>query len=166
MNDTSDASEAIMHKKMATRLRLRLARPYFRWSRGMTLGARVIVVDDQQRFLLVRHTYQPGWILPGGGVERGESCLEAARREVMEEAEIHATGPLVIHGVFSNHRDFPGDHLAVYVLREFEQRPFTPGIEIAAAQFFAFGDLPATTTGGSRRRIEEFVTGATPAAEW
>ena len=149
-----------------TRLRLKLARPYFRWSRGMTLGARVMVIDGDSRFLLVRHTYQPGWILPGGGVERGESALAAARREVEEEAAIVPTGPLKVHGFFSNHRDFPGDHLVVYVLREFERRSFKPNIEIADARFFHHEELPGNTTAGSRRRIAEIISGMEPSAEW
>jgi len=166
MNHTSDGSPTVLQRKLVTRLRLKLARPYFRWSRGMTLGARVMVIDGDSRFLLVRHTYQPGWILPGGGVERGESALAAACREVEEEAAIIPTGPLKVHGFFSNHRDFPGDHLVVYVLREFERRTFRPSIEIADAQFFNHEALPANTTAGSRRRIAEIISGAEPSAEW
>lgn len=166
MNHTSEASRAALQRKLVTKLRLRLARPYFRWSRGMTLGARVMVMDSEGRFLLVRHTYQPGWILPGGGVERGESALAAARREVEEEAAIVPIGPMTVHGFFSNHRDFPGDHLVVYVLREFERRPFKPNIEIADARFFHHEELPGSTTAGSRRRIAEIISGAEPSAEW
>jgi 8-oxo-dGTP pyrophosphatase MutT (NUDIX family) len=166
MNHTSDASHAALQRKLVTRLRLRLARPYFRWSRGMTLGARVAVIDEEGKFLLVRHTYQPGWILPGGGVERGESTLAAARREVEEEAAIIPVGPMAVHGVFSNHRDFPGDHLVVYVLREFARGTFRPSIEIADARFFHHEELPGNTTAGSRRRIVEIVSGAEPSAEW
>lgn len=170
MHDTSDASpgnpESNLLDKLVTRLRLRLARPYLRWSRGMTLGARVAVIDGDGKFLLVKHTYQPGWILPGGGVERGETCLDAALREVREEAAIIPRGALEIHGVFSNHRDFPGDHLVVYILRAFERGPFKPNHEIADAQFFSWEGLPKSTTDGSRRRIGEIVSGSGPAACW
>ncbi|MEO9255658.1 MAG: NUDIX domain-containing protein, partial [Tepidiformaceae bacterium] len=51
----------------------------------ITLGVRVILTSDG-KVLLVRHTYRPGWFLPGGGVHRRESLERAARREVREEA--------------------------------------------------------------------------------
>jgi ADP-ribose pyrophosphatase YjhB (NUDIX family) len=46
----------------------------------------VLAVDDQGRLLVVRTTYLgPGWMLPGGRVERSETPHEAAIRETREE---------------------------------------------------------------------------------
>ena len=51
-----------------------------------TEGAHVLVTDDAGRILVVRTTYLgPGWMLPGGRVERGETPHAAAAREVHEE---------------------------------------------------------------------------------
>src|SRR6187200_446523 len=47
--------------------------PWFRLTRGMSLGVRALVRDENGRILLIRHSYAPGWLLPGGGVERGET---------------------------------------------------------------------------------------------
>ena len=50
-----------------------LGQKILRWKRSLTLGARVAVIDGDGRFLLVKQSYAPGWLFPGGGVER-ESC--------------------------------------------------------------------------------------------
>lgn len=149
-----------------TKLRLLLARPFIRLTRSMTLGARVAVIDGQGRFLLVKQTYTSGWIFPGGGVERGEACEEAALREVEEEAAIVPKGPLLLYGFYNNHNGMRGDHLAFYVLRDFELRPFTSNAEIADARFFDSSDLPNRVEGGSRRRIAELLEGVPRSLQW
>ncbi|MEO6020198.1 MAG: NUDIX domain-containing protein [Knoellia sp.] len=74
---------------------------------------RVLLVDTDDRLLLFRDS-DPGilplptfWITPGGGVDPGESDLEAAVREIAEEtglsiSETDLVGPLaervVVHG--------------------------------------------------------------------
>jgi 8-oxo-dGTP diphosphatase len=51
-----------------------------------TEGAHVLVRDADGRILVVRTTYLgPGWMLPGGRVERDEAPHVAAAREAREE---------------------------------------------------------------------------------
>ena len=139
----------------------------YRQTRGMTLGTRTMVLKDEDRHvLLVRHSYAPGWILPGGGVERGEGLCEAAVRELREEAAIVATGDLSLHGVFLNDRQFPGDHVACFVLRQFRAEAFKPNAEIAEARFHAIAALPDATSPGTRRRIAEVLGGLQPPRDW
>lgn len=58
---------------------------------GRTEGAHLLVHDDEGRVLVVRTTYLgPGWMLPGGRVERGETPHAAAERETREETGIEA----------------------------------------------------------------------------
>jgi ADP-ribose pyrophosphatase YjhB (NUDIX family) len=170
MADTSKAlginEDHRVSRSPLTKLRILVTRPILRMTRGMTLGSRTAVIDRQGRFLLVKQTYTPGWIFPGGGVERGEDCETAARREVEEEAAVLVTGPLRLVGIFNNHKEMRGDHLAFYVLRDFEQRTFTPNMEIADARFFHADDLPERMNGGSRRRITEIISGAAPSLDW
>jgi ADP-ribose pyrophosphatase YjhB (NUDIX family) len=138
-----------------------MARPIWRMRRGMTLGAQGAVIDEEGRVLLVRHGYRPGWWFPGGGVEWGETIETALARELAEEVGVSLTGHAELHGIFSNNASFPGDHIAVFVVRQFERRGdyFKRG-EIAEAGMFARYDLPEHTDPGTRRRIGEIFDGA------
>jgi len=141
--------------------------PVYRQLRGMTLGTRTLVLKDAgAQVMLVRHGYAAGWMLPGGGVERGEALAEAAVRELREEAGIVAEEEPMLHGVFLNDRQFRGDHVACFVLRRFSERPVPAGFEIAEARFFPSAALPEATTGGTRRRIAEVLEGLPSSRAW
>lgn len=141
--------------------------PFYRQMRGMTLGTRTLVLRaGDKEVLLVRHGYAPGWLLPGGGVERGESLVAAALRELVEEASIEAEEEPQLHGLFLNDRNFRGDHVACFVLRRFRQGAFRPGLEVTDARFFPVSHLPEGTTPGTRRRIVEVTGNLPPAREW
>jgi 8-oxo-dGTP pyrophosphatase MutT (NUDIX family) len=49
-----------------------------------------VAVWHRGRLLLVRHSYRPGYGLPGGGTGRRESLREAALRELREEVGLDA----------------------------------------------------------------------------
>jgi 8-oxo-dGTP pyrophosphatase MutT (NUDIX family) len=140
---------------------------YWRMARGMTLGVRGVVLDDDDKVFLVRHSYVAGWHLPGGGVEVGETFLEALRRELVEEGRIELTGEPVLHGLFFNGHVSRRDHVAVYVVRQFRQdRLPKPNHEIVECGFYDAAALPAETTKGTRLRIAEVLDGAKPIATW
>ena len=52
------------------------------------MAAGVLFFDEAGRVLLVRPSYKPGWDIPGGYVEPGESPKQACVREVNEELGI------------------------------------------------------------------------------
>ena len=131
----------------------------------MTLGSRVAAVQSDE-VMLVKQTYAPGWILPGGGVERGETFVDAALREAREEAGLVAEGPLQLHGIFSNEAVFRGDHVACFVMREFSRVAWSPDLEISDARFFSAKRLPEDTNEGSRRRIAEILDGVPLTTHW
>ena len=138
---------------------------YWRWSRGMTLGVRGVVIDDQRRIFLVKHTYVRGWHLPGGGVEPGETLFEALARELVEEGNIEIGDPPMLHGMYFNSRISRRDHIALFVVRSFRQTCApVPNYEIAAHGFFPADALPEGTTVATRARICEILRG-TPASE-
>jgi 8-oxo-dGTP pyrophosphatase MutT (NUDIX family) len=140
---------------------------YWRFARGMTLGVRGVVLDGDGKVFLVKHSYVSGWHLPGGGVEVGETFLDALRRELMEEGRIELQGEPVLHGIFLNRHVSRRDHVAVYLVRQFTQdRLPEPNHEIIASGFFAVSALPDDTTGGTRLRIAEVVQGKPLIATW
>jgi ADP-ribose pyrophosphatase YjhB (NUDIX family) len=140
---------------------------YGRRSRGMTLGVRALLVADG-RVLLVRHTYAPGWYLPGGGVERGESAGEALEREVREEAGVRLTGAPLLFGLYRNAAADSRDHVAFYICDAFEPIQNAPRArgEIAERGAFPLDALPADATPATRARLREYLAGAPPSVDW
>ena len=149
------------------RLRSRLFHLSFLLTRPMTLGVRAVVLDADDRVLLVRHGYVAGWHFPGGGVEVGESFAEALSRELEEETRVALVGPPALHGVFFNERPSRRDHVAVYVVRAFRvigER--APDREIEEARFFARASLPEGTTRAVRARLAEILDSASLSDRW
>ncbi len=140
---------------------------YGRRSRGMTLGVRALLVSEG-RVVLVRHTYAPGWYLPGGGVERGESAAEALEREVREEAGVRLTAAPRLFGLYRNAAADPRDHVALYICEAFEPIPDAPRPrgEIAECAAFPIDMLPPDATRATVARLREYLGGAAPSMDW
>ena len=140
---------------------------YWRFARGATLGTRAMVIDGAGRVFLIKHSYMPGWHLPGGGVETGETLAAAMARELFEEGNIKLAGAPKLHGMFFNDRVSRRDHVAMYIVREFTQdSPPVPDREIIAHGFFALDALPADTSRATRARIAEVFDGVAVSEVW
>jgi ADP-ribose pyrophosphatase YjhB (NUDIX family) len=141
---------------------------WFLLTRPMTLGARVMLINDKGEVCLIKHGYVAGWQLPGGGVDTGETIGAAAIRELAEEAGMQPTAPLQLFAVYKNIKTSKRDHVALYVCRNAD--PISGfkinGIEIIGCDFFAPDHLPEDVTGSARRRIEEVIGGKTPDPFW
>lgn len=135
--------------------------------RPMTLGVRGLVIDADNRVMLVRHTYVPGFYLPGGGVEAGETMAGSLARELVEECGVHVVGAPELRAVYLNRRSSPRDHVALYVVRDFRyDGPRPPDHEIAESGFFPHDHLPESATPATRARIAEIFDAAALSSYW
>lgn len=133
----------------------------------MTLGVRAAVIGRDGKVLLIRHSYTPGWYLPGGGVEKGETLQVSLERELMEEGGVALSGPAELFGIYLNQTLSNRDHVALFVCRDWRQEnpPQVPNIEIVEWGFFAPDALPTGTTDATRRRLAE-IGGAPKSPHW
>jgi ADP-ribose pyrophosphatase YjhB (NUDIX family) len=143
-----------------------LLRGVWRVTRGVTLGVRGLVQDQEGQVLLVEHTYMPGWYMPGGGVERGETAERALERELVEEAGVEVLERPRLLSVHEHGRRHPGDHVLFYRVGAWKAVAATSRGEIARTGFFSPKALPEGTTQGTRRRILEALDGAPPDPAW
>jgi ADP-ribose pyrophosphatase YjhB (NUDIX family) len=110
--------------------------------RPVQLGVRIMLVQDG-KVLLVRHTYMPGWHFPGGAVNRWETPLEAAAREAREEAGAELLEAPTLVEIATSYDGGKSDHVALYLCRKYRIGRATDRWEIAEVKLFAVDELPA-----------------------
>ena len=143
---------------LAMRLQWWLLRP-------ITLGVRLILLQDD-RVLLVRHTYTPGWNFPGGSLKRQETPVAAATREALEEAGAELLEPPELVGIFTSFDGGKSDHVTVFVARRFAMIQPTDRYEIAEMRFFPLDKLPEGLATGARRILRALDRRAPRAEMW
>lgn len=155
-------------QRSIARMLHQMRRLYWRIFRPVTLGVAAVLVDNQERVFLVKNSYRDGWHLPGGGVKRGETMMQAIQRELREEIGYRSTSePREILGIYSNFTDRNFDHVVVFVIRNAEvDIPTSDNFEIEAARAFPLRELPADVGAGSSRRIREFLAGGPKEFVW
>ena len=134
------------------------------------IGAGAIVQDERGRVLLQRRSDDGLWGLPGGGLESGETYLEAARRELNEETGLDT--PLtfwqVISGANLYHRYPNGDQM--YFVTGLS-RGFLPAAALQEARhdadgetlelrWFALDNLPPISANVNRQTLSLLRTEA------
>jgi 8-oxo-dGTP pyrophosphatase MutT (NUDIX family) len=91
----------------------------------LLVGAAILVLDEQNRLLLLKRSDNQCWGIPGGAIEPGETLEIAAKREALEETNLEI-GEISLFGVFSGpefYYKYPnGDEVynvsSVYLSRE------------------------------------------------
>lgn len=132
-----------------------LLRKLQRYVGASTVGVRAIIIDQQRKVLLVKHTYMPGWHLPGGGVHAGETVVDAIIREVKEEAGIIVKDTPQLFGVYFHQVQGVNDYPILFVITDFTHASVNCA-EIEEIGWFDMEELPKDTSQSTCYRLEEF----------
>ncbi|MBC2665913.1 NUDIX domain-containing protein [Novosphingobium flavum] len=120
-------------------------------------GCRVLVLDPHSRVLLIRHSYGSGqWMLPGGGLGRGEDPVIGAVREMFEEVGLRLDEACLVGQV----GDALSSHESWLVAGTSSDEPHPDRREVLEARFFAAEDLPEETAPRVKRELPGWITAA------
>lgn len=131
----------------------------------VAFGANAILDDENGKILLVRHSYMPGWHLPGGGVNPGEPPAQAILRELKEEVGLVRSEAPEFFGLYTRKFGWISNVIALYRVRAAEI-DFKPNLEIREICRADPMAPPPGTGPGTRRRLLEFAKGAAPGPYW
>jgi 8-oxo-dGTP diphosphatase len=137
-------------------------------------GGPAVTVDviaepaDGTVVLVRRRNPPPGWALPGGFVEAGESAAAAARRELLEETSLEVEGLELFHVYSDPRRDPRGPTLAV-VFHGWARGVPTGGDDACEARAFPLDTPPAPLAFDHALILEDYrryrATGQRPPAD-
>jgi 8-oxo-dGTP diphosphatase len=119
----------------------------------------MIIYDPRGRIVLVRRRYPPpGWALPGGFVDYGESVEEAARREALEESSLEVSIKGLL-GVYSDPaRDIRRHTISTVFWGTAENaEKIKAGDDAGEAVFFPLDALPSPLAFDHARIINDFA---------
>ncbi|HVU21174.1 MAG TPA: NUDIX domain-containing protein [Rhizomicrobium sp.] len=114
------------------------------------------LVERDGKILLARHSYVSGWLLPGGGVNRGEAAEHAVIREMKEEIGLISSAPPELFGLYSRKAGWTTNVIVLYRLRD-AQFTFVPNAEIREVQFVDPTAPPDGTPRSVATRLREFA---------
>lgn len=139
-------------------LAVSLRNAFYRLTRKRTIGV-VGVIFRNNEVCLIKHSYAPGWYLPGGSIERNETPYQAVLREVFEETGVKAKSAKLMN-VYSHFSRGWSNYVVCYFIDDFEMIVEAKiDSEIGEVRFFKVADLPLDIRPTAKRRIEEIVTG-------
>lgn len=114
------------------------------------------LIERDGKVLLVRHSYIPGWLLPGGGVGRGEPAEHAILRELKEEIGLVRSAPPELFGVYSRRIGWVTNVIVLYRLHDVDFT-FRPNLEVRDILWADPASPPPQTPDSVRRRLGELL---------
>jgi 8-oxo-dGTP diphosphatase len=102
-----------------------------------------VIIEVGDRIVLVRRKYPPpGWAIPGGFIDAGETAQDAAVREALEETGLRVTLTALL-GVYSDPKRDKRKHTISTVYIGIAEGIPSGGDDAADAQLFPERGLPA-----------------------
>ncbi len=125
------------------------------------LAVNVAIMDEGKILLTKREDFET-WILPGGGVEAGESLVQAAIRETKEETGLDVELTRLV-GVYSRLSNMSPAHIVLFAARPMGGEIKCQEGETIAVEWFAFDEIPGPLSLGHKRRIKDAIEGVSGA---
>ncbi len=117
----------------------------------------VAVISGDKILLTQRDDWQT-WVLPGGGVEDGETRAQAAIRETKEETGLDVRLTRLV-GLYSRIGSFSPSYKILFAAVPIGGEIRCQEGETIAVEWFDFNALPAPLSLGHRRRIQDAISG-------
>ena len=118
-------------------------------------AACALIVRDG-RILLVRHSYVRGWLLPGGGVARGEPAQAAILREMREEIGLQSSAAPRHFGLYTRKSGWATNVIVLFQIDDAVFN-FVPNLEVREVAFADPLSPPQGTPPSVQRRLREFA---------
>lgn len=128
-------------------------------TKPVTVGVRILLIQNN-KVLLVKHTYDKAWYLPGGGVKKGESYKEAICRELKEEIGVELNN-IELFGVYNNFYENKSDNIIVFKSDNFKIKNKN-SIEIEKIKFCEINNNLTELSPGTKRRLKEYLEDEIP----
>lgn len=126
-------------------------------------AAGVIIIDSNNKILLIKRSDDGNWCIPGGIMDVGESIQETAIREVFEETNmnIEEMKLLNVYSGKQQHHIYPNGDVVYFVNVVFFTSTYSgqlkpDGIESAEIRFYSIDDLPDNISPTNKPFIEDF----------
>jgi len=127
-------------------------------------GARIIIENEQNEFLLIKRADNQKWGIPAGGLEENETIEQCIKREVKEETGL-VLGKTIVIGICSNPDletvIYPNKDIVQYFVVNFYCNDWSgnwkpDGMESLEIHFFSMENLPPLS-GNEREAFDSYL---------